>query len=54
MDRGFGVSYQGPLPLGVVILVARTTNPERLRPFMERVAEALHQVREGEIVKVNV
>jgi hypothetical protein len=54
VDREFGATYRGPLPLGVVILVARTTNPERLGPFMKRVADALSKVREGEILKVNV
>ena len=54
VDREFGATYRDPLPLGVVILVARTTNPERLRPFMERVAEALGEVREGEILTINV
>ena len=54
VDRDFGARYEGPLPLAIVILVARTTNPERLRPFMSRVAEALRQVGEGEILKIDV
>ena len=54
VDREFGATYRDPLPLGVVILAARTTNPERLHPFMERVAEALNQVRKGEIVTISV
>jgi hypothetical protein len=54
VDREFGTTYRGPLPISVVILAARTTNPERLRPFMERVAEALAQVSEGEIVTIDV
>ena len=54
VDREFGATHRGPLPLGVVMLAARTTNPERLSPFMERVAEALGQVRKGEIVTITV
>ena len=54
VDREFGATYHDPLPLGVVILAARTTNPERLSPFMGRVADALGEVREGEIVTITV
>lgn len=54
VDRQFGESYRAPLQLGVVVLAARTTNPERLRPFMDRVAEALGRVREGEILTIDV
>ena len=54
VDREFGATFRRPLPLGVVVLIAPTTNPERLRPFMHRVAEALGQVREGEILTIDV
>lgn len=54
VDREFGATYRGPLPVSVVILAAGTTNPERLRPFMKQVAEALNQVRKGEIVTISV
>ncbi len=54
VDREFGSTYRGDLPLGVVILAARTTNPDRLRPFMERVVEALGQVDKGEVVTISV
>jgi hypothetical protein len=52
VDRKFAANYRGSLPLGVVILIAGTTNPEHLHPFMDRVAKALGQVGEGEVLRV--
>jgi predicted nuclease of predicted toxin-antitoxin system len=52
VDRDFGATYTGAPPVGIVILEAGTTDPNKLRPYMGAVTDALAVVRPGEIKRV--
>jgi hypothetical protein len=54
VDRDFGSTYTGVIPLGIVILAAGTTDPTLLRPHMPAVLEALRAVKRGEVRRVPV
>jgi hypothetical protein len=54
VDRDFGSTYTGAIPLGIVILAAGTTDPTLLRPHMPAVLEALLAVKRGEVRRVPV
>lgn len=52
VDRDFGGTYPGELPIGVVILEVGSTDPVLLRPHMPAVVSALLTVRAGAVVRV--
>jgi len=52
VDREFGTTYRGPVSIGIVILEVGSTDPVKLLPHMPRVAEALGNVRPGEVRRV--
>jgi hypothetical protein len=52
VDREFGVSYAGPVKIGIVILQVGSTDPVKLRPYLPGVVEALTRVRPGEVRRV--
>jgi len=52
VDREFGATYREPIRIGIVILEVGSTDPVKLLPHMPRVAEALEDVRPGEVRRV--
>ena len=54
VDRGMAQAHtRVKADVALVILVATTTDPVQLRPFMARVRAALRDVQRGEIVRVD-
>ena len=54
VDRGMAkVHAEGRAEVALVILVANTTDPVKLRPFMPQVRAALQAVQPGKIVRVD-
>ena len=52
VDRDFGTSYRGQLPIGIVVLEVGTTDPVKLRPHLATAMEALSRVTRGEVIRV--